>query len=89
MKPTFLLIAYDIDKGTDIEHAMRKSIDKNDFQLLQQEFTGQVELNDFSYNIMSKRFASVSFMATTVTYVAIIDVLKSSPTGGGREGAAL
>jgi hypothetical protein len=74
VQPSFLLIAYDGDKGHDIEHAMHKAIDKNQYNLLREDFCKQVELNDTKYDVTQKRFCCISFMATTKTYIVIIEI---------------
>lgn len=74
MKPTYLLIAYDTEKGNDVQHAMHKIIDKNDYNLLREDFTRNIELNTDSYEITTKHFACISFAATTTTYLIIIQI---------------
>lgn len=77
-EPNYLLIAYDADKLKNVSDARHKSLSKNEFQLLQEDYVREIELEEVKYEIIEKRFAGIQFFIRQVTYLVIIDIKRKN-----------
>ncbi len=53
--PTFLLIAYDLEKPKDQEHTLRKPITAEEYKTLQEDYFCFIELNNVPCEIVDRR----------------------------------
>lgn len=68
----YLLVFFDQDQPKHPGTAMRKWVEKSEFQTLQEDFFRQVELNEITYTITDRSFFQLDQLQTKSLVMVLI-----------------